>query len=169
MAAREAFVMSGGVLGAVQTFHALREKREQSGFLSLPEAQVLVHLRDLFEPLRMGAHGAFRAPVEVPIRREGMLIASRGRQRVEVVRVSLREVFVALHDAVPLGSRVALSIAGQGGRRGFRFRGRVVAVDPETSDATVLLLSAVGGAHPEQRPGPARTGRGGGSRSAAER
>ena len=103
MAARAALVNSGGVLGAVQTFHALREKREQSGFLSLAEAKVLVHLR---------------------------------------------EVVVALQEPVPLGSRVAVSIAGPGARRWFRFRGRVVAVDPETSDTTVLLLSTVGGAHP---------------------
>lgn len=148
MAAQEAFARSGGVLGALQTFHALREKREQRGFLSLSEAQVLVHLRDLFEPLRVGALGTFRAQVTMPIQREGILIAAGSRQRVEAVRVSLREVVVALHEPVQLGSRVALSIAGRDRRRWFRFRGRVVAVDPETSDTTVLLLSTVGGLHP---------------------
>ena len=42
-------------------------------------------------------------------------------------------------EAVSVGSRVALSIACPGARRWFRFRGRVVAVDPETGDTTVLL------------------------------
>ena len=148
MAVRDALARSGGLIGAVQTFHQLREKREQRGFLSMSEAQVLVHLRDLFEPLQTGLHGTFRAQVALPVRRKGMLIAAGCRQRVAVVRVSLREVVVALEETVPLGSRVALSIAGHGARRWFRFRGRVVAVDPETTDTTVLLASAVAGAHP---------------------
>ena len=55
------------MLGAVETFHQLREKREQRGFLSLSEAQVLVHLRDLFEPLRIGLR---TAPCNFPLRVE---------------------------------------------------------------------------------------------------
>jgi hypothetical protein len=148
---------TGGPLAAVHLFHALREKWQEAGALSLEDSRMLLLLRDLFEPERVTVRGLVRHPLALPVRRAGVLSAAGERQRVEVVRVALREVFVVPEHDLRVGARVRLAIAGPAAGRWLRFRGRVVGIEPGTGCARVLLL-ATHGVHRDLRTAAAHRG-----------
>jgi hypothetical protein len=150
---------AGGALAAVRLFHALREKWRQAGALSLEDSRMLLRLRDLFEPERVPPRGLVRRPIALPVRRAGVICGAGDRQRVEVVRIALREVRVVLQHDLPIGARVRLAIAGPTAGRWLRFRGRVVGLEPESGCARVILL-ATHGINRDPRGGAAHRGRG---------
>lgn len=130
-------------LEAIHNFHVLREKRERTGVLAPSEALTLVFTLDIFEPPRVMLFGAYRDPIKLAVRRTGLVSAGSDCQVVEIVGLALRQVEIVLHKAVPIGSRVRLSIVGSDEGEWFRYRGRVVRSDSETNRATIILLKAI--------------------------
>lgn len=97
---------------------------------------------NVFEPKLVARTGPRRRPIKVQVRRRAVLLTSDdGRQEVELVGVSLREVDVVMRRLSPIGTHVRLLVAS-GRDEWLRMGGRVLDPAASTNLAIISVRSA---------------------------
>lgn len=94
------------VVACIAAFHRLEKRKRLGG----PERALRSRILENFEPRRIAATGSNYAPIWLSVEAPACLTSGARSQGVVVLAMSLRELSVALADAPPVGSEVALNL-----------------------------------------------------------